>query len=92
MTQLKKSTYAKKDHRLKVLMIPQGRKLYFNKECLEPVTIQRKVNEGKWEMISKNSRTPYIDDEPFDSPVVLAYKAVFEKQDRYEDIVEVHLN
>ena len=92
MTQVKDSISTRKGGSLKVLLIPKGRKLYFDKECLETVTIHRKVNDGEWEIVSKNTQTPYIDRERFDLSVVLAYKAVFEKLDRYENIVEVHLN
>lgn len=92
MTQVKDSIFAVKDHSLKVLLVPEGRKLYFDRECLDAVTIHRKVNDGEWEIVSKNTRAPYIDEEQFDSPVVLAYKAVFEKQDRSENVVEVNLN
>ncbi len=92
MTEVKDSISAREDHSLKVLLIPEGRKLYFQKECLEAVTIQRKVNDGYWEVISKNTRTPYVDGDQFKVPVTLAYKAIYEKQGRQEDVVEVHLN
>lgn len=92
MTEIKDILSLRKDHGLNVLLVPQGRKLYFDKECLEEVTIQRKVNDGEWAVLAKNIRTPYIDGERFTSSVVLKYKAIFEKQNQYEDIVEVHLN
>ena len=92
MTEIKDTDATRKDHDLKVLLVPEGRKLYFSKDCLEAVTIQRKVNDGEWEIITKNTRTPYIDGEQFNSTVVLTYKAIFEKQNQYENVVEVHLN
>ena len=92
MTEVKDSITGKNDHDLKVLIVPEGRKLYFIKECLDAVTIHRKVDDGEWTIISKNTRTPYIDDEQFNPPVVLAYKAIFEKQRLYENIVKVHLS
>lgn len=92
MTEIKDKDTRRKDQDLKVLLAPGGRQLYFTKECVEAVTIHRKVNDGDWEIISKNTHPPYIDDDQFDLPVVLAYKAVFEEQRRSENVVEVHLS
>ena len=39
------------NHPLLVLLVREGRKLYFEKECLESVTIHRRINDGPWEVL-----------------------------------------
>lgn len=77
MTELPDYKRIPEPHDLKVELLPEGRKLYFQKECLEAVTILRKRNGKKWKIIAKNVRTPYTDDEPFSGPANLIYKIIF---------------
>ena len=91
MTEIKTILSTWKDHGFSVLLVPEGRKLYFDKKCLEAVTIQRKANDGEWEVLAKNTRTPYVDSEKFNLPIVLTYKVHFKLQEQCETVVEVHL-
>lgn len=51
----------------------KGRKISFRKDCLEDVAILRKVNEGEWEKLVKNTRSPYVDEESFPTGTKLSY-------------------
>jgi hypothetical protein len=45
MTEIKDILHIKKNHNFKILILPEGRKVCFEKECLETVTILRKVGD-----------------------------------------------
>lgn len=51
----------------------QGRKISFRKDCLDEVEIYRKVDENEQELLVKNIRTPYIDQEEFPAGTHLSY-------------------
>ena len=91
MTQTKDTLQIKGKHGFKALPVQEGIKLYFEKECLEDVTIIRRVNEGEWQVLAEGARTPYIDTERFNKPVKLLYKAVFKNEEYYEKLVEVNV-
>lgn len=64
-------------HLLKVALEEGRRRLYFEKECLEDVAIYRRVDAGDWRVLATHARAPIVDDESFDNPVRLGYKATF---------------
>lgn len=51
----------------------RGRRISFQKDCLEDVSIIRKVNEGEWEKLSTHIRSPYINEEAFPEGTKLSY-------------------
>lgn len=51
----------------------EGRKISFRKDCLDEVEIYRKVNENDWELLIKDIRTPYTDQEEFPAGTLLSY-------------------
>lgn len=51
----------------------EGRKISFRKDCLDEVEIYRKVDENERELLIKNIRTPYIDQEEFPAGTQLSY-------------------
>lgn len=90
MTGVKNIPSSLKSQRFHIELIPEGRKIYFEKECLEPVSVLRKVNAGNWEVIAKQVRTPHFDTAKIKGPSTLEYKLVFE--DKTEtDSVKVNL-
>lgn len=64
-------------HDMRVHILPEGREISFRKECLEPVTISRKINDQAWKEVAKNVRTPFVDSDKFQTPVTLHYKVSF---------------
>ena len=65
------------EHQLRVSLEAGERKLYFEKECLEDVTIYRRVDDGNWDVLATHARAPVIDKEPFPQTAKLPYKAAF---------------
>jgi hypothetical protein len=92
MTEIKDILHIKKNHNFKILIVPEGRKVYFEKDCLETVTILRKVGDQAWQVIANEVHAPYIDSEKFELPVLLLYKVIFQNVKDEQDIVEVHLS
>jgi hypothetical protein len=77
------------EHGFEILVTSGGRKLIFKKECLENVTILRKIDEGKWQAIAQNARTPYTDSDVISPSAHIEYKIHF--RDRSSShIIEVH--
>ncbi|MBT1701801.1 hypothetical protein [Chryseosolibacter indicus] len=82
MTEIKTILPLTSQHQLEIELIGEDRKLFFKKECLEYVTIYRKVNDDNWLQIVKNARAPFVDSETFIKPVHIEYKVVFEDDNR----------
>lgn len=65
-----------------------GRKVDFQKDCLGEVTVFRKVNDGAFELLARNERPPYIDEETFGPDTRLTYsvkiKEEGEEEKRYD--------
>ena len=55
------------------LIEQQARKIDFHKPCLEQIIIKRRINHEPWRAIAKNARLPYVDEEAFESSVLLEY-------------------
>lgn len=55
-------------------LVSDGRKIDFKKDCLEEVDIFRKVEDGDWQLLIKNARTPYVDTGKFSKGTKLAYR------------------
>lgn len=49
------------------------REIAFSKQCLEDVTILRKIDDEPWQVIARSTRFPYTDSDMFDRPVRLKY-------------------
>jgi hypothetical protein len=63
----------------------------FDKECLERITVLRRVNEGEWQTIGKNIRAPFLDRDEVQAPAEISYKILFEHSTHKESVVKVHL-
>lgn len=89
MTDFKDVLSVNNPHELRVLLTSEGRQLYFQKECLEPVSVFRKVNDDKWENIAKGIRPPYTDLLEINSPAKIEYKLSFGNGEAESNIVKV---
>lgn len=76
-------------HELRVFLTGEGRQLYFQKECLEPVSVFRKVNDDYWENIAKGVRPPYTDSKEINSPAKIEYKLSFGNGEAESNTVKV---
>lgn len=63
----------------------KARKIEFRKPCLDSLTILRKINDGNWQILAKDVRLPFIDDETFEDPVHLEYHIKLYHTDRTTD-------
>ncbi|WPP52833.1 hypothetical protein [Catalinimonas niigatensis] len=54
-------------------------KLYFDKLCLEAVTIARSINGEAWETLARNVRSPYVDETSFEHAKQVKYCIHFGK-------------
>lgn len=59
----------------------QARKIDFHKPCLNQLTIERRVDQGSWQVIASNARLPYLDEEVFERAVQLEYRIKEHHQD-----------
>ncbi|MEK6479095.1 hypothetical protein WJR50_16225 [Catalinimonas sp. 4WD22] len=64
-------------------------KLHFEKLCQEAVTITRSVNEGDWQTIAKNVRSPYVDQANFQPNTHVKYRIYFGNDDEEHFELEV---
>jgi hypothetical protein len=65
----------------------EGRHISFRKECLGAIKIYRKVNENDWNMLIKDTKTPFVDMEDFPEGTHLVYAIELEQNSenhRYE--------
>lgn len=74
---------------MRVIFTDEGRQLHFEKECLESVSVFRKVNDGDWKNIAKGVRTPYTDPLQINSPATIEYKLDFANGEAESNIVKV---
>lgn len=74
-----------------MLVTNEGRKVYFDKDCFDRVTVLRRINGGKWSEIGKDVRTPFVDTDVVASPADIEYKVFFKEGDNGDQIVKVHL-
>jgi hypothetical protein len=65
-------------------------KLYFDKLCLEAVTIERSVDDEPWDILAKNVRSPYVDQTSPDHAGQVKYRIRFGKAQ--EESVELTVN
>ena len=57
-----------------ITLTPENfREVKFSKPCLDDLTTLRKVDDGSWQVIARNTRFPYTDSDQFDHPVHLEY-------------------
>ena len=89
MTDFKDVLSVKKPHELRVILTDKGRQLHFQRECLESVSVLRKVNDGEWKDIAKGVKTPYTDPLQINSPAKIEYKLCFGKGEAESNIVKV---
>lgn len=57
----------------------EGRKISFRRDCFGEIEILRKVNDQNWELLVKEVRTPYIDEEKFPPGTKLTYSIRLEE-------------
>ena len=65
-------------------------RLYFDKLCLEAVTIERKMDGGAWDILAKNVRSPYTDQDNLTHTEQVKYRIRFGKAQ--EETVELTAN
>lgn len=65
-------------------------KLHFEKLCQEAVTITRSVNDGEWQILVKNVRSPYVDKATFQPNTHVKYRIYFGNTD--EENIELYVN
>lgn len=66
----------------KIELVDKGRKISFQRDCLEEVTIMRKVNDGEWETLAERIRSPYVDEDGFTKGTKLSYAIELEPDGR----------
>lgn len=91
MTEITDIFSIKPDEEFKVVVTNQGRKVYFEKDCLERVTVLRRINGGEWKEIAKDIRTPFVDTDVIANPADIEYGVSFKEGDNSDQIVKVHL-
>jgi hypothetical protein len=91
MTDIKNVLSLTEDQPFKILLTDAGRKLYFDKECLEKITILRRVNEGEWITIGKEVRAPFLDIDEIPTPAEITYKILFGHSKNTDHVVKVYL-
>ena len=91
MTEIKDTLSLKENEQFKVLLTEEGRKIYFAKECLDEVTVLRRINEEPWKEISRDVRTPFFDTDKISTPAYVEYKLLFKTKGNDSKVVKVHL-
>ena len=59
-------------------LLEEGRKISFRRDCFGEIRIQRKVNEGEWEVLAERIRSPFVDAEPFPAGTKISYAVELE--------------
>ena len=62
-----------------VELVEQGRKIVFHKDCLGDVKVSRSANNGPWDVLTEQARSPYIDHEEFPAGTHLRYEVEMEQ-------------
>lgn len=70
----------------------QGRKVDFQKDCLGEVTVYRKVNDRAFELLARNVRPPYIDEEIFKPDTQLTYSVRIKEEGEEEKRYDMPVN
>lgn len=56
----------------------EWKKMFFSKECVEKITILRRIHKGEWQTIGKDVRAPFLDSDQISTPAEISYKILFE--------------
>jgi hypothetical protein len=91
MTELKNTFSIGKKGQFKVPLTDEGRQVYFEKDCMDEVTVLRRINSGRWTEIGKDVRTPFFDPEKIPEPAEIEYKVIFKNGENNHEVVKVHL-
>ncbi|WP_266205911.1 hypothetical protein [Pontibacter kalidii] len=62
-----------------VELLEQGRSISFNKDCLGDVRVRRSVNNGPWDTLTEQARSPYVDQDYFPAGTHLLYEVELEQ-------------